>query len=131
MGLAGFYITDDPADPQTLPSEARDLPLAITDRTFDANNPIPYTFNPGGVLGTHILVNGRYRPYLAVDDARYRFRILNASGTRVYNLARTSGQPFTQIGTDSGVLPAPVSRSQMRIGPGERLDVVIDFAGHL
>jgi len=131
MGLAGFYIIDDPADPQTLPSGARDVPLAITDRSFDAGNQIPYTFNPNGVLGTHILVNGRYRPYLAVDDARYRFRILNASGTRVYNLALTSGQDFTQIGTEAGLLPAPISRTQMRIGPGERLDVVIDFAGQL
>src|SRR3990172_1635356 len=92
MGLAGFYILDDPAHPQTLPSTAR---------PFDAGNQIPYTFNPNGVLGSHVLVNGRHRPYLAVEDARYRFRILNASGTRVYDLALTSGQPFTQIGTDS------------------------------
>jgi hypothetical protein len=65
-----------------------------------------------------------------VGDIKYRFRILNASNARVYNLALSNGQPFTQIGTESGLLPAPVERTVMRAGPGERLDVVIDFDGH-
>ena len=42
MGLAGLYIIDDPADPQTLPSGEHDVPLAISDRSFDANNQISY-----------------------------------------------------------------------------------------
>lgn len=41
MGLTGFYIVDDPADPATLPSGEFDLPLAIADRQFDAKNQIP------------------------------------------------------------------------------------------
>lgn len=130
-GLAGFYIIDDPADPQTLPAAPYDVPLGITDRQFDGTNQIPYVFNNDGVLGDHILVNGVYRPYLEVGDRQYRFRLLEASNTRVYNLVLTSGEPFTQIGTGAGLLPAPVTRSSMRFAPGERLDVVIDFAGHL
>jgi len=130
-GLAGFYILDDPADPQTLPAPPFDVPLGITDRQFDGTNQIPYVFNNDGVLGDHILVNGVYRPYLEVGDRKYRFRMLEASNTRVYNLVLSTGQPFTQIGTGAGLLPAPVSRTAMRFAPGERLDVVIDFAGHL
>ena len=49
MGLAGMYIIDDPADPQTLPKGAFDVPLMLTDRSFDANNQIHY--NPAGQRG--------------------------------------------------------------------------------
>src|SRR3989304_5002832 len=131
MGLAGFYILDDPADPARLPSGQFDVPLAIADRQFDANNQIPYVFDPVGVLGDKILVNGTYQPYLDVGDRKYRFRILDASNARLYSLVLSSGDPFTQIGTESGLLPAPVSRTEMRMAPGERLDVVVDFAGKL
>ncbi len=86
MGLAGMYIVDDPADPQTLPSGAFDLPLAIADRQFDVNNQIPYVFDPNGVTGDKILVNGVYQPYLEVGDRKYRLRILDASNHRTYNL---------------------------------------------
>jgi spore coat protein A, manganese oxidase len=131
MGLTGLYIVDDPADPPTLPSGTFDLPLVMADRQFDANNQIPYVFDPNGVTGDKLLVNGVYQPYLEVGDRKYRFRILNAANHRTYFLELSSGDPFTQIGTESGLLPAPVTRTGMRIGPAERLDVVIDFAGKL
>lgn len=131
MGLAGFYIIDDPADPATLPSGQFDIPLFIADRQFTAENQIPYVFDANGVSGDHILLNGVYQPYLDVGDRKYRLRILNGSNARSYNLSLSTGQPFNQIGTESGLLPAPVSRTEMLIGPAERLDVVIDFAGRL
>jgi len=131
MGLTGMYIVDDPADPQTLPSGAFDLPLAIADRQFDVNNQIPYVFDPNGVTGNTILINGVYQPYLEVGDRKYRLRILDASNARTYFLTLSTGDSFTQIGTESGLLPAPVVRTGMRMGPAERLDVVVDFAGKL
>src|SRR6266536_6199935 len=131
MGLAGLYIIDDPADPATLPSGNFDVPLAIADRQFDANNQIPYVFNPNGVTGDKFLVNGVYPPYFDVGDRKYRLRILNASNFRTYNLVLSTGDSFTQIGTESGLLPAPITRTEMRMGPAERLDVVVDFAGRL
>lgn len=132
MGLAGMYIIDDPADPQTLPKGSFDVPLMLTDRTFDANNQIHY--NPQGnvgLLGNRILVNGVPQPYFNVGDRRYRLRILNASNARSYTLALSNGQAFTQIGTESGLLPAPVKRTRIDIAPAERVDVVIDFAKKL
>jgi spore coat protein A, manganese oxidase len=131
MGLTGMYIVDDPADPVTLPSGAFDLPLAIADRQFDADNQTPYVFNPDGVTGDKILINGVYQPYLEVGDRKYRLRILDASNARTYFLELSTGDSFIQIGTESGLLPAPVLRTGMRIGPAERLDVVVDFAGKL
>jgi FtsP/CotA-like multicopper oxidase with cupredoxin domain len=132
MGLAGMYIIDDPADPQTLPKGSFDVPLMLTDRSFDANNQLHY--NPSGnvgLMGNRILVNGVPQPYFVVGDRKYRLRILNASNARSYTLALSNGQAFTQIGTDSGLLPAPVKRTRIEIAPAERVDVVIDFARKL
>ena len=116
----GFYIIEDPSEPATLPSGDFDIPLMVADRRFDAANQIPYTFNADGVSGDTILVNGVNEPHLDVTDRKYRFRILNGSNARVYDFALSTGQPFTQIGTESGLLPAPIDRTDMRAGPAER-----------
>ena len=116
---------------QRFPRASFDLPLVIADRQFDAKNQIPYVFNPNGVTGDKFLVNGVYQPYLEVGDRKYRFRILDASNFRTYFLELSNGDSFIQIGTESGLLPAPVTRTGMRMGPAERLDVVVDFAGEL
>jgi spore coat protein A len=66
-----------------------------------------------------------------VGTRRYRLRILNASNRRVYHLTLGGGQPMIQIATESGLLPAPVTRTSISLAPAERVEVVIDFAGHL
>jgi spore coat protein A len=131
MGLAGLYIIDDPADPQTLPSGEFDVPLMVVDRAFDANNQLVYQFSPGGAVGDTILVNGVVQPYFEVADRKYRLRILNAANFSQYDLQLNNGQPMTQIGTESCLLQAPVSRTHILLGPAERADVVIDFTGQL
>src|SRR6195256_4613076 len=40
-----------------------------------------------------------------------------------------AGPAFHPIGSDGGLLPAPVTRTQLLIAPAERQDVVIDFSG--
>ena len=68
-----------------------------------------------------IIINGAIYPYLLVERRRYRFRILNGSQGRFYNLqlyyADSSGTEadltkpgpaFIQFGTEGGFLPAPV-----------------------
>ena len=83
------------------------------------------------MVGDKVLVNGVYQPYLDVADRKYRLRILNGANARTYIFTLSTGEAFTQIGTESGLLPAPVTRTAMDIGPAERLDVVVDFAGKL
>ena len=63
-----------------------------------------------------------------MQPRRYRFRILNASNSRFYFLSLENGQVFHQIGTDQGLLSAPVAVNRLAIAPGERADVVVDFA---
>src|SRR5678816_526665 len=66
-------------------------------------------------------------PYENVKRGKYRYRMLNGSNSRVYHLALSNGATFWQIGTDTGLAPAPVALTSLTLVPGERADVVIDF----
>lgn len=134
MGLAGMVRLRDPAEAAidaALPNGARDVPLLVVDRTFDANNQLTYAFDNNGVTGDRLLVNGVIQPYFEVADVRYRLRILNASNTRSYTLALSDGRPLIHVATESGLLPAPVERDTILLGPAERAEVVVDFSGEL
>jgi FtsP/CotA-like multicopper oxidase with cupredoxin domain len=74
-------------------------------------------------------VNGKAMPYLDVEPRRYRFKVLNGSQARFYNLSLSNGANITVLGSDGGYLAAPVAVSSLLIAPGERYDVVIDFTG--
>jgi len=78
-------------------------------------------------FGNTVLVNGKILPYLEVEPCKYRFRVLNAANGRFFHLSLPNGQTFHQIGTDQGLLPAPVALKQLTLAPGERADVVVDF----
>lgn len=132
-GLAGMYLLEDEFEAALpLPDGEFDVPLMVADRTFDENNQImPYVFDLGGTRGNTVLVNGAPQPFFDVGDRKYRFRVLNASNTREYTMQLSNGQPITQIGTESGLLPAPVTQDTVRILPAERVDLVIDFDGQL
>jgi FtsP/CotA-like multicopper oxidase with cupredoxin domain len=136
MGLAGMVILDDPAEEainQALPSGARDVPLMLADRSFDGDGQLSYPqpLNLDGVLGDVLLVNGKPQPYFEVADVKYRLRLLNASNTRSYDLSLSDGSPMIQVGTESGLLPAPVARTRVLLGPAERAEVIVDFSGKL
>jgi spore coat protein A, manganese oxidase len=151
-GLAGFYlIRDEEEDALNLPSGDYEIPLMIQDRSFNADGALLY---PAARNGTHpvwiqeffgntICVNGKASPFLEVEPRKYRFRMVNASNSRFYHMtlmpADESGKPtgkaanapaFHQIGSDGGLLPAPVSLGSLIVSPGERFDVVIDFSEH-
>ena len=141
-GLAGFHlIGDDEEDRLPLPRGDRDLPLMITDRSFAADGSLAYPVRgdgPGvttryaaGVLGDVIVVNGVAWPYREVPAVRHRLRLLNASNARRYRLTLDppppGGPAFAQIGTDGGLLAAPVWHDAVEIAPAQRFDVVVDF----
>jgi spore coat protein A, manganese oxidase len=80
------------------------------------------------VLGDSVLVNGAVQPFFEVSNTRYRFRILNASNARQYELALDSGFPLVQVGSDGGLLSTPQTLRRIRLAPAERFDVIIDFS---
>ncbi|HEX2838276.1 MAG TPA: DNRLRE domain-containing protein [Phycisphaerales bacterium] len=130
MGLAGYYlIRDDIEDALNIPRGAYEVPLAIQDRSFNPDGSLKYhDMWMEHFFGDFALVNGKVWPYLGVDRGKYRFRVLNGSTSRSYRLALSDGATFWQIGTDLGLMPAPVALTQLTLTPGERADIVVDFA---
>ncbi|HEU5164714.1 MAG TPA: multicopper oxidase domain-containing protein [Chitinophagaceae bacterium] len=144
-GLAGYYIITDnnEINLQTtgkLPVAPYDMGLAIQDRMFTSTGQLFYPsaneeeddeHGPSilpEVFGDFILVNGMTWPVLQVEPRQYRFRVLNGSDSRFYNLFLSSGQQITQIGSDQGFLYSPFEMNQMLLAPGERKDIVLDFS---
>ena len=143
-GLSGFYILRDPKkllDNQistVLPTGKLEIPLIIQDRSFNADgsffftsvgvNPDIHPYWDSSFFGDTIMVNGKVWPNLNVERRKYRFRILNGSNARFYNLKLSNNQSFVQIGADGGYLPEPVTLSSLLIAPGERADIIVDFS---
>ncbi|MET0127702.1 MAG: multicopper oxidase family protein [Solirubrobacterales bacterium] len=133
-GLAGMMIIDDAFEASLpLPTGDRDIPLMIVDRSFDKRNQLtnPFTSSGGapddGIVGRLALVNGVHLPFHRVAAARYRVRVLNAANFSLYNLELSNGDRMTQIATESGLMPAPLRRKKALIGPGERIELILDF----
>jgi len=154
-GLGGglYIVRDDHEDSLGLPSGRYEIPLAIQDRYFNSDGSLLYPVEDNGgdpdtrvppiwipeFFGDTVLVNGKVWPYLEVEPRKYRFRILNGSNSRFYHMTlqestvtgQQLGRPgpvFYQIGSDGGLLPAPVARTDLLMAPAERIDVVIDFS---
>lgn len=129
MGLAGFYLLRDAAeDALNLPRGEHEVALAIQDRSFAPDGSLRYpSLWEDHFFGDTVLVNGKVWPYLEVERGKYRFRVLNGSNSRVYRLSLSNGAGFWQIGTDTGLMSAPVALTSLLISPGERADLVIDF----
>lgn len=137
-----------------------EIPLILSDATFNADAtmylPSANAFGGGGpyvpatdippiwnavFFGAAITVNGNTWPYLAVEPRRYRFRLLNASAARPFVLKVVADSlatrpaspalPIWVIGSDGGLLPAPVNLDSggLPIQPSERYDIIVDFTG--
>jgi spore coat protein A, manganese oxidase len=130
MGLAAFYILHDAHElALPIPHGPYDVPVVVKDAMFTTGGELIFDDDDGsGMFGDVILVNGRPWPAMRVERRKYRFRLLNASVSRSYLLALSTGDPFTVIGTDGGLMPAPADTTTLRFGMAERYEVVIDFA---
>ena len=136
-GLSGLYIIRDGADtgaePNGLgvPGGGYEIPLVLADRQFDPSGQLFYSSDPAWLpefYGDTPLVNGAAQPYLTVEPRIYRFRILNASNARFWNLSIQGGPPVVQIGSDGGLFDRPVSISSLLLLPAERADILVDFS---
>lgn len=132
-----------------------EIPLAVQDRTFNddgslfypdsrayfdgtvgpyvPDGDVPPIWNPE-FFGKTIMVNGRTWPTHTVEQRRYRFRWLNGCSSRflVLDFSRIPGVEVWQIGTDGGLLSAPVDVTgehggHLLLGPAERADVIVDL----
>lgn len=126
-GLAGVFLVKPAVDP--LPAGLIDIPLVISDLRLDSS----YRIAPNSALdymlgreGDLLLVNGGRRPVLTTaPGAAHRFRLFNATNARYLRLA-FEGLNMTVVGTDGGLLDAPVAGvAELLLAPGERAEVVV------
>ena len=156
-GLAGFYLLRDPEDEiaPLLPSGKYEMPIVIQDRIFNTdgtmyfnstgNSPADHPYWQPEFFGDTIMVNGKVWPNMNVDQGQYRFRLLDGSNARFYNLSFQVGLdpdplgnptdwgdviPFIQIGSDGGYLNSSAPLNYLIIAPGERADILVDFTGY-
>lgn len=134
-GQAGVYIIEDPAEEQLgLPSGKYDVPLALSDKTYQDNGEL---LSIEGIdtnfVGEFIQVNEMPWPFLEVEARRYRFRIYDMSVSRPYDLYLVDEDgnwlDFQVIASDSGLFSHPVTTNDLTIAMGERYEIVVDFSG--
>jgi FtsP/CotA-like multicopper oxidase with cupredoxin domain len=130
MGQAAHYHMYDAHERSLpLPQGVYDVPITISDRMFAKTGEFLFETNDdSGMYGDVILVNGVPWPAMKVARRKYRFRILNGSVSRAYEYSLSTGDPFTVIGTDGGLMPYPQTVTRMRHIMAERYEVVIDFS---
>jgi spore coat protein A, manganese oxidase len=135
-GLFGlFLIRDDFEDGLGLPAGKFEIPLVLCDRLFDEQGQFLYPVSPDPdkpwvpeVFGDALLANGKISPYCEVEPRPYRLRILNGANGRFFHLAFANQLEFQQIGSDQGLLAAPVTMKLLTLAPAERADLIVDFS---
>ena len=140
-GISGLIlIDDDESDALGLPSDygVDDIPLIIQDRDFHDDGQLSMSDtsfidviggrDSFGSLGGTILVNGTWSPYLDVERSLIRFRLLNGSNARFYNVGFADDRSFHLVATDNGLLGGkPEELDRLLLGPGERAEIVVHF----
>ncbi|WP_277835455.1 multicopper oxidase family protein [Speluncibacter jeojiensis] len=140
-GLAGTYLLRDEFDtgradnPLGLPAGEFELPMVLQEKIFTADGRqsgrstpiVPQGGWEGGAVGDVGLVNGVVWPQLTVARGLYRLRLINAASFSVWHLFFSNRMRFWVIGTDGGLLDAPVPTTSLRLTPAERVDILVDF----
>ena len=160
-GLAGFWLTFDDRELDLIKNHVLpgwwkptaewndqefmenvspyDIPLAITDRQFNADGSFFFDGFPvgnknDGYLGDVTVINGKAFPYLHVEPTQYRLRLLGASGARFWRLSIQNQEGVMQnhlrVGNDSWLLPNPIQMSDFILAPANRADLVMDFSAY-
>ena len=137
-GLQGLYVLRDETEEQlNLPSGKYEVPLLLYDRLLHSNGQLDYPVSPDPkspwvpeVYGDVMLVNGKVAPYLDVEPRKYRLRVMNGSNARFFRVSFGNLQEMEQIGSDQGLLGAPLKMHRVLLAPAERADILFDFSAH-
>ena len=126
-GMAGLFIVRSRTDP--VPAGIEEKLLVISDLRLASDGSIPANTAmdwQNGREGNYLLVNGQYQPTLGINPGQsQRWRILNATNSRYLRLSLDQ-HSFTLIGTDGGLLAAPVPGvAEILLAPAQRVEVIV------
>lgn len=127
-GLAGLLIVKDNDEaalnlPRTYGID--DIPLIVQSKAFDVLNQIAFATD----MDTTLFVNGTLNPFLNTPAQVVRFRLLNASSLRSFNVGFSNSQTFYQIATDGGIMDSSIALTRLLLSPGERAEILVNFSG--
>jgi FtsP/CotA-like multicopper oxidase with cupredoxin domain len=129
-GIAGLIIVRDTEEEAlNLPSTygVDEFPIVMQTKGFDASGQILVHTE----LDTSVMVNGTVDAYTDFPAQIVRLRVLNGSSQRVMEIGFSDNRSFSLIGTDGGLLTAPLSKTRYRISPGQRVDILVDLTTSL
>jgi FtsP/CotA-like multicopper oxidase with cupredoxin domain len=126
-GLYGALVVEGPDAIDV----AAERVLVLDDVKVDADGRLSEDTNALDLMlgrqGNVLLVDGRRRPTLAATaGTRERWRFVNAANGRYFSL-QLPGATMRLIGSDGGLLPAPIETQTLLVAPGERHDVLVDL----
>lgn len=125
-GIAGLIIVRDSVEaalslPRTYGLD--DIPVILQTRQFDANNQIVIDDH----LDTSLTVNGTRNPFVQLPAQLVRLRLLNGAIDRAFNIGLSTNESFMMIGSDGGLLSAPVPLTRLQLAPGERAEIIVNL----
>ncbi len=134
-GLFGALIVRAANDP--LPPMA-DKVLILSDNRFlpdgsidisDPHSPQGMADEVNGREGNVLFINGEVMPAVTIRSGEtQRWRIINASASRVYRLA-IPGETFLHVGNDGGLFERPVEMKEIIVSSSERVEVLVRGTG--
>ena len=124
-GLYGALVVRGPNEPRVDAERVLVLDDVALDRKGQIKPPGWWIEQHDGRQGSTRLVNGRQEPELTMAAGQIeRWRVVNAGSARYVRLS-LGGRPFTLIGTDGGLLTAPVTVTDVLLPPSDRAELAV------
>ncbi|MBK7553730.1 MAG: multicopper oxidase domain-containing protein [Flavobacteriales bacterium] len=127
LGAAGMIIVRDAQEaaldlPRTYGVD--DIPLILQTKAIVSGQVALHTG-----LDSVVLANGVRNAWKELPAQVVRLRCLNGSSERTFLLGFSNALQFHVIGTDGGLLAAPVTLNRLQLMPGERAELLVDLGG--
>lgn len=124
-GLYGALVVRGEHEPQLDAERVLVLDDVALDRKGQIRPPGWWIEQHNGREGNTRLINGRIEPELTIAAGQVeRWRIVNAASARYVRLS-IGERPFTILGTDGGLLGAPVTVNEVLLTPADRVDLAV------
>ena len=117
-----------------------DIPMVLADKRFcpaaDGRNELFQVIGSGAPGGDKWIINGKIQPKMTVRRRKYRFRFLDTSAAKAWNLTLVKPDgtqaPMTIVSADGNTVATPIVLTDrpLQLWPALRMDVVIDFAAY-
>lgn len=130
-GLAGFIIVKDAEEaalnlPRTYGVD--DIPVVFQTKVMDGSGQIDS--DPLNSAKDHLVTaNATVDAYFNAPAQVIRLRLLNGASERTFNIGLSNNADFHVIGSDGGLLEAPVQMNRLQFSQGERYEILIDLIG--